>query len=69
MLAGVVQLMAVLLALLDFPSVVVSLPLVQPVPLAGLAAELALRLPFFKNMMHMNYQYLYGGVEQHLLGK
>ena len=24
---------------------------------------------FFKNMMHMNYQYLYGGVEQHLLGK
>lgn len=24
---------------------------------------------FFKNMMHMNYKYLYGGVEQHLLGK
>ena len=38
-------------------------------PLAWLAADLALLLPFFKNMMHMNYQYLYGGVEQHLLGK
>ena len=38
-------------------------------PLAWLAADLALLLPFFKNMMHRNYQYLYGGVEQHLLGK
>lgn len=38
-------------------------------PLAWLAADLALLVPFFKNMMHMNYQYLYGGVEQHLLGK
>mgnify|MGYP000199363255 CR=1 FL=1 len=28
-----------------------------------------LLVPFFKNMMHRNYQYLYGGVEQHLLGK
>ena len=32
-------------------------------------ADLVLLVPFFKNMMHMNYQYLYGGVEQHLLGK
>lgn len=38
-------------------------------PLAWLAADLVLLVPFFKNMMHMNYQYLYGGVEQHLLGK
>ena len=38
-------------------------------PLACLAADLVLLVPFFKNMMHMNYQYLYGGVEQHLLGK
>ena len=34
-----------------------------------LAADLVLLVPFFKNMMHRNYQYLYGGVEQHLLGK
>ena len=38
-------------------------------PLAWLAADLVLLVPFFKNMMHRNYQYLYGGVEQHLLGK
>ena len=38
-------------------------------PLAWLAAGLVLLVPFFKNMMHMNYQYLYGGVEQHLLGQ
>lgn len=38
-------------------------------PLAWLAAGLVLLVPFFKNMMHRNYQYLYGGVEQHLLGK
>ena len=35
----------------------------------SLAADLVLLVPFFKNMMHRNYQYLYGGVEQHLLGK